>query len=177
MKNIWLFGYGSLIWNPDITYIDSSIARLNGHVRRFWQGSHDHRGTPQKPGRVVTLVPCKKGHCDGLAYLVSQENANSVFQKLDYREKNGYEKLSINLELSNNTSPIAVTYVAKENNHAFLGSAPMQSIASQIISSSGPSGENKDYLFELATALRNHNFIDDHIFELESLVKKLERAP
>ena len=53
----------------------------------------------------------------------------------------------------------------------------MQSIASQIISSSGPSGENKDYLFELATALRNYNFIDEHIFELESLVKNLERAP
>ena len=177
MKNIWLFGYGSLIWNPDIPYIDYSIARLNGHVRRFWQGSHDHRGTPTKPGRVVTLVPCEKGHCDGIAYLVSQKNANSVFQKLDYREKNGYEKLSINLELSNNTSQIGVTYVAKENNHAFLGSAPMQSIASQIISSSGPSGENKDYLFELATALRNYNFIDEHIFELESLVKNLERAP
>ena len=131
----------------------------------------------KKPGRVVTLVPCKKGHCDGVAYLVSQKNANSVLQQLDYREKNGYEKLSINLEISNNTSQIAVTYVAKENNHAFLGSAPMQSIASQIISSSGPSGENKDYLFELATALRNYNFIDEHIFELESLVKNLERAP
>ncbi len=177
MENIWLFGYGSLIWNPDIPYLASSMARLNGHVRRFWQGSHDHRGTPNNPGRVVTLVPCKKGYCDGIAYLVSQKNANSVFQQLDYREKNGYEKLSINLAFANNTSQIGITYIAKESNHAFLGAAPMQSIASQIISCSGPSGKNKDYLFELATALRKHNFIDEHIFELESLVKNLERTP
>ena len=177
MENIWLFGYGSLIWNPDIPYLASSMARLNGHVRRFWQGSHDHRGTPNKPGRVVTLVPCKKGYCDGIAYLVSQKNANSVFKQLDYREKNGYEKLSINLAFTNNTSQTGITYIAKESNHAFLGAAPMQSIASQIISCSGPSGENKDYLFELATALRKHKFIDEHIFELESLVKNLERTP
>ena len=177
MENIWLFGYGSLIWNPDIPYLASSMARLNGHVRRFWQGSHDHRGTPNKPGRVVTLVPCKQGYCDGIAYLVSQKNANSVFKQLDYREKNGYEKLSINLAFTNNTSQTGITYIAKESNHAFLGAAPMQSIASQIISCSGPSGENRDYLFQLATALRKHNFIDEHIFELESLVKNLERTP
>ncbi len=177
MENIWLFGYGSLIWNPDIPYLASSMARLNGHVRRFWQGSHDHRGTPDKPGRVVTLVPCKKGYCDGIAYLVSQKNANSVFKQLDYREKNGYEKLSINLAFTNNTSQTGITYIAKESNHAFLGAAPMQSVASQIISCSGPSGENKDYLFKLATALRKHNFIDEHIFELESLVKNSEQTP
>jgi len=175
MENIWLFGYGSLIWNPDIPYIDLSVARLNGFVRRFWQGSHDHRGTQQMPGRVVTLVPCEQGHCDGIAYLVSEQNANKVFKQLDYREKNGYEQLSIDLSLLTDNSKIGITYIAKETNQAFLGSASMQSIAAQIISCSGPSGENKDYLFQLANSLREYNFIDEHVFELESLVKNLER--
>lgn len=176
MENIWLFGYGSLIWNPDIPYIDSSAARLDGFVRRFWQGSHDHRGTPKKPGRVVTLVPSEQGHCNGIAYLISKKNANKVFQQLDHREKNGYEKLSINLSLLNDISKTGISYIAKETNQAFLGSASIQSIAAQIISCSGPSGENKDYLFELANSLREYNFIDEHVFELESLVKNLERA-
>ena len=175
MENIWLFGYGSLIWNPDIPYIDSSPARVNGFVRRFWQGSHDHRGTPQNPGRVVTLVPSKTQHCDGIAYLVSKNNAENVFQKLDHREKNGYAKLSIKLSLINDISKNGVSYIAKETNHAFLGPGPIQSIAEQIFRCSGPSGKNKDYLFELARSLRQYDFIDQHIFELESIVKDLER--
>ena len=176
MKNIWLFGYGSLIWNPDIPYIDSSPARLEGFVRRFWQGSHDHRGTPQNPGRVVTLVPCEKGYCDGIAYLVSEKVANQVFQQLDHREKNGYSQLSIRLLLINDISKVGITYIAVETNHAFLGAADLPSIARQIIRSSGPSGKNSDYLFNLANSLRKYNFIDEHIFELESLVKNFERA-
>ena len=68
--SMWLFGYGSLIWRPDIKFLAREPARLQGWVRRFWQGSHDHRGLPHSPGRVVTLVESTHGHCDGVAYLV-----------------------------------------------------------------------------------------------------------
>ena len=174
MKSVWLFGYGSLIWNPDIPYVDRKPATLVGFVRKFWQGSHDHRGTPENPGRVVTLVPCKKGHCDGIAYLVSLSTVKSVFEKLDHREKNGYRQTVISLNFTNELGGEAITYIADKTNPAFLGPAPKSSIAKQIALSSGPSGENKDYLFELAAALRKDNFIDNHVFELESLVRKLQ---
>ena len=101
MKSVWLFGYGSLIWNPDIPYVDRKPATLTGFVRKFWQGSHDHRGTPENPGRVVTLIPCKKGHCDGIAYLVSLSTVKSVFEKLDHREKNGYRQSAVSLNFTN----------------------------------------------------------------------------
>ena len=83
---IWLFGYGSLIYLVDFPYLDAKPASIQGWSRRFWQGSHDHRGTPQNPGRVVTLIEEEDAICGGLAYLVEA----SVFRQLDVREKNGY---------------------------------------------------------------------------------------
>ena len=175
MKNIWLFGYGSLIWNPDIHYLERQPATLTGFVRKFWQGSHDHRGNPKNPGRVVTLIPCKKGHCDGIAYLVSLSTVKSVFEKLDHREKNGYRQTVVSLNFTKGLYGEAITYIADKTNPAFLGPAPKSSIAKQIALSSGPSGDNKDYLFKLAAALRKDNFIDNHVFELESLVRELQK--
>ena len=121
MKNVWLFGYGSLIWNPDIPYLDWKPATLSGFVRKFWQGSHDHRGTPENPGRVVTLIPCEKGYCDGIAYLVSLSTVKSVFEKLDHREKNGYSKTKVFLNFTDKTNEEAITYIAKSINPAFWG--------------------------------------------------------
>jgi cation transport regulator ChaC len=56
-RSFYLFGYGSLVWRPDIVFDESHFGMVDGFVRRFWQASPDHRGTPESPGRVCTLVP------------------------------------------------------------------------------------------------------------------------
>ena len=87
---VWLFGYGSLIYLADFPYLDSKPASIKGWCRRFWQGSHDHRGTEENPGRVVTLIEDPEAICHGMAYKVEA----SVFEQLDVREKNGYLRFS-----------------------------------------------------------------------------------
>ncbi len=169
----WIFGYGSLIWRPDIEFRERVRARLPGYSRRFWQGSHDHRGTPDSPGRVVTLIEHAEQDCVGMAYLVDAHVLEETFENLDYREKNGYERLDVSLHLDDRQTITAHTYIAPVNNFAYLGPASTAEIAAQIHASHGPSGANRDYLLELAQALRGLDIEDDHVFELESIVLAL----
>ena len=166
----WVFGYGSLIWRPDFPFLERKPARLAGYARRFWQGSHDHRGLPDAPGRVVTLVPDLQSHCDGLAYRVSDDVLEATLAKLDHREQNGYERLDVQLSFRCGRAVSGLVYQAGTNNHAYLGPAPLPVIAEQIDSCAGPSGTNREYLFELARALRELDMHDDHVFALEALV-------
>jgi cation transport regulator ChaC len=172
--NVWLFGYGSLIWRPEIAYVERRPARLHGWARRFWQGSHDHRGMPRQPGRVVTLIEEEGGHCDGMAYLVDRGDVEAIFAALDHREKNGYRRFDVELHFSRyNPAPATtgVVYIAPPGNHAFLGPAPLAEMARQISECAGPSGRNVDYLLELAEALRQLDAQDAHVFELEAAVR------
>ena len=172
-KQSWVFGYGSLIWNPSFDFINKRPAQVHGYTRRFWQGSHDHRGTPEAPGRVVTLVPAVGESCMGMAYLIDAEVVEAVFEHLDYREKNGYERFEENFYFQDDTTAKGLIYIAPQDNFAYLGDAPQAEIAAQINASVGPSGLNRDYLLELAEALRGLGADDDHVFELESLVLAL----
>ncbi len=172
-ENVWLFGYGSLIWRPGFAYSERSPARLAGFARRFWQGSHDHRGLPHAPGRVVTLVPAPSETCVGVAYLISEAIAEQVFVNLDHREKNGYRRQIVNLSLADDRVVEGLVYIASELNHAFLGPAPVSEMAQQILRSNGPSGPNREYLYKLASALRALGAKDPHVFDLEAAVRAL----
>lgn len=179
--NRWVFGYGSLIWRPDIDFIERRPARVHGWARRFWQGSHDHRGVPERPGRVVTLVEAREDFCDGMAYLVEQTVVEDTFAALDHREKNGYERHEIDLHFHDDdaarASVAGLVYIAPRDNFAFLGPAPVSEMVAQIHTSAGPSGRNVDYLLELAQALRANAFEDDHVFELEAALRALPAPP
>jgi cation transport regulator ChaC len=165
---VWVFGYGSLIWRVDFPFAARRRAAIDGWSRRFWQGSHDHRGVPAAPGRVVTLIRAPASRCDGVAYLID----HAVFDHLDHREKNGYQRIDVPLHFDAETAP-GVVYIAPHDNHAFLGPAPTAQIAAQILASHGPSGSNVDYLYRLAGALRELDVVDPHVFELEATVKAL----
>lgn len=163
---IWLFGYGSLIFKSDFDFIQRRKARITGWARRFWQGSHDHRGTASAPGRVVTLAQQSDAICDGVAYLITPQ----VFEQLDYREKNGYLRTATMISFNDGTVVQGQVYIADQHNAAFLGPAPTHQIAQQIAASVGPSGPNRDYLVALANALRDLHCIDPHVFEIEHLL-------
>jgi len=169
--SVWLFGYGSLIFKPDFPFIERRPATISGWTRRFWQGSHDHRGTPDVPGRVVTLIEQIGSQCGGMAYLITPE----VFSHLDYREKNGYWRCAVPLNFLDGSSEMGLLYLATPDNAAFLGPASEVEIATQIANARGPSGANSEYLLSLAQALRELGQVDEHVFALERELHLLHR--
>lgn len=163
----WVFGYGSLIYKVDFPYLRREVASIRGWQRRFWQGSHDHRGTPDAPGRVVTLIPSPGEICRGMAYEIDHE----VFEHLDHREKNGYQRHRVKIELVEAGDEVRGTlYVAGTGNPAFLGPADLNDIVQHILAAHGPSGSNLDYLIKLHNALREIGETDAHVAELAERV-------
>ena len=169
--SLWVFGYGSIIWRPDIPYSVAYRATAVDWSRRFWQGSHDHRGTPSSPGRVLTLVPMVGELCEGRVFEVPDSAMATTLNQLDYREKNGYERQQLRVETSEIGTVEALTYIAPQHNEAWLGDAPSQVIADHIRKSSGPSGSNIDYVLSLHDALLADNIHDAHIAEIAGLLQ------
>lgn len=189
-----VFGYGSLIFKPPPHVIKSIPGFLKGYVRRFAQESHDHRGTPENPGRVVTLV--HKDDWDkfsgqdpfpdedtvwGIAYTIDPEYEAEVRAYLDHREKDGYtlETLDIYGKVDGRDRviiPNAYCYVGRNDNPSFLGYEPLDTLAQRIWRSVGPSGPNKEYFYSLAKAIRElaPESHDSHLHALEARIRKLD---
>lgn len=171
----WIFGYGSIIWNPGFGYEERSLASVPGWKRRFWQGSTDHRGLPENPGRVVTLVRDRREECIGMAFRVLPPELTRIARELDEREKGGYVRRSLRLELSDGRLVEALTYVAERDNPNYLGFDKPHAVARQILGAVGPSGPNLDYLQRLARVLEELGVDDPHVRGLESLCLRLRR--
>ncbi|MFU8785188.1 gamma-glutamylcyclotransferase [Aliidiomarina sp.] len=172
LDSVWLFGYGSLIYKTDFPFLQKKPALIYGWQRRFWQGSHDHRGTPEHPGRVATLIEAANQRCVGMAYEVTPD----VFAHLDHREKNGYLRFFTEFAWLDGSGTVeGLVYVAGPDNEAYLGQASELEIAEHIARSVGPSGPNSEYLLKLATALRQLNTTDEHVFAIEKALLALHR--
>ena len=169
-KPLWIFGYGSLVWRPAFSHTERRPGFVEGWARRFWQGSTDHRGVPEAPGRVATLVEQAGARCWGVVYRVAPEEAPAVLRVLDHRESGGFERLQLDV-CSEEAEPVrALVYVAGPGNPNYLGPAPVAEIAGQIRRCRGPSGPNLEYLLELRDALQRMGAHDAHVAELAELV-------
>jgi len=167
---VWVFGYGSLIWRPDFPFSRQRIASVVGYQRRFCQASHDHRGTLKSPGRVVTLAPDNYSFCRGMAYALI-EPVGAVLEQLDIREQDGYERKSIQIQFDDGSQASAITWIASEGNPSWRGGESLSVVADIVAHAEGPSGTNREYLYELAKVLQGLKIADRHI---ESLVEQVK---
>lgn len=115
----------------------------------------------------------------GVAYKIPDDEVEVVVKDLDYREKDGYskEKVMFYSQGEKSTEPIEITvFVANTDNKWFVGEEELSEIARRIAWASGPSGSNKEYLYNLADAMRNlsPNCNDQHLFQLEQAVRNID---
>jgi cation transport regulator ChaC len=176
--DLWIFGYGSLIWRPDFPHRERRAGWVRGWARRFWQGSVDHRGVPEAPGRVATLVPEPGAVCWGMGFRVASEQREAALGALDHRESGGFERLQLPLAFAGSGEPgvRALVYVAAPGNPNYLGPAPLPAIAQQVRRARGPSGSNAEYVLRLAGALRRLGVPDPELESLAALVADPEAS-
>lgn len=170
MTHTWIFGYGSLVWRPAFPYRERVPGYIRGYARRFWQASTDHRGTPEAPGRVVTLIAEAGALCWGMAYCVDARDRDQVLAVLDHREQGGYQRIDIDVHVNDERSLPALMYIATDDNPSYVGPAPIDAIARVVRACHGPSGSNIEYVLRLAQALDDIGASDPHVNELARLL-------
>ncbi len=181
---IWLFGYGSLIWRPDLPFRERRAARITGWARRFWQASWDHRGTPASPGRVVTLVEAPGATLWGVAYAVAAADWPAVLAALEHREQAGYRRLAVAAGLAAGeragdvvTDVTAEVFIGGADRPEFIGPEPLEVTAAIVRRSRGPSGANVDYVMALARALAELGVRDPDVELLAEAVRGGDVTP
>ena len=171
---MWVFGYGSLLWNPEFNPVESVRADLPGYTRSFCMLSIHHRGTEKKPGLVLALdESAVDSHCMGMGLRVSDNEAEKVLTELRERElvSSAYLEKWIDLKLSDGRLVPAVTYVV-DRNHPQYCQLELTNQAEIIAQAVGGRGANWEYLINTADFLQSLGIGDP---ELDWLVKEVTK--
>jgi cation transport protein ChaC len=173
-SDLWVFGYGSLIWHPGFDFIDKRPACLTGYRRAFCMSSVHYRGTPERPGLVLALDRDSAGACHGVAYRVAPEAAAATIAYLRERElvSYAYQEARLPITLAGQAAAIeAVTYVMNRDHPQYRGDLSLADQADVIAAAVGPRGPNADYLMNTVESLAALGLEDADLVSLADLVR------
>lgn len=174
IDDLWVFGYGSLMWRPGFEYIEKAPAICSGYHRSFCIYSYVYRGTPEDPGLVLGLD--KGGETIGMAFRLCPKKKNDVMAYLQEREQvtSVYNEVIAPIEVEGHGAVMGVFYVAKQGHKQHNGAMSIAEQAKMIAFTSGQAGACCDYLFNTCKALQALNIFDAELAELSDKVKKLQ---
>lgn len=172
---MWVFGYGSLLWNPGFEVAETVIGRLPGYGRSFCMRSIHHRGTVAQPGLVLALDEQVGNHCKGMALRVAPGTELETLNYLREREliSSAYVEKELSVSLSDGRDVTAVVYVIDEAHEQYCGGLPLEEQAQIIARAVGGRGPNTEYLYNTATHLREVGLRDADLEWLHERVREL----
>ena len=172
---MWIFGYGSLLWNPGFRYSKKEIARLDGYRRSFSMRSIHHRGTSENPGLVLALSTDKQSFCEGLAFEVEQGKEVETLEYLRGRElvSSAYLEKKVLLNLKNGQSIQSLVYVVDEE-YAQYCKLTLDEQAKIIANAKGGRGPNDEYLYSTRNKIAELGITDTDIEWLYTRVMSIK---
>jgi len=176
VEDFWVFGYGSLMWNPGFEPAEQVVAELRDYQRSFCLASVRYRGTTEYPGLVLALEPKPGACCRGLAFRVPGERASGTLEYLRERELGtaSYfeERLPLTL-LESGERVTALCYVMDTAHDQYRGHLCDEQRARIIATATGPAGTNREYLFKTVENLEDLNVDEPAMRTLADRVIKL----
>ena len=159
---MWVFGYGSLLWNPGFTPVDTQRAVLKGFHRSFCMLSIHHRGSEEEPGLVLALDAQEGGQCTGVALRAAEDEADDVLRMLREREliSSAYYEAHVPLTLDDGRGIEALAYVVDPEHRQYV-QYDLERQAQMIARAVGGRGPNTEYLFNTQSHLASLNIRDD----------------
>lgn len=153
-EDLWIFGYGSLMWRPDFAFIESQVALLRGYHRALCVYSHVHRGTRDRPGLVLGLK--RGGSCKGIAFRVAPKDADATLAYLRAREQvtDVYLETTLRATLADKRTINAVCYIADRKHEQYAGSLERAELMRLVTQGVGVSGANPEYVRNTQAHLR-----------------------
>jgi glutathione-specific gamma-glutamylcyclotransferase len=170
-KAFWVFGYGSLMWNPAFHVAQSARARLYGYHRSFCLHLVIGRGCPKNPGLMLGLDA--GGSCVGIAHRIAPEHVESETEILWLREMvgSGYVPREVGLAIEGKRVR-GLTFVANRASSRFAGRIPFEKAVRRMAKAEGDIGTNRDYLYRTIAHLNEFGLKDGPLHELERAVRK-----
>ncbi|MBW0159039.1 gamma-glutamylcyclotransferase [Sedimentimonas flavescens] len=175
-KTLWIFGYGSLIWDPGFAPAEVRRAWLRGWHRSFCMRSIHFRGTPEAPGLVLALDASPDAVCAGLAFRVAEPEADEVLACLRARElvSDAYLEHQLPVTCEEGETFEAITYVIDREGPQYCA-LDLEEQARIIAHAIGGRGPNRDYLFNTAAHLTELGLADPDLDWLSARVRELTR--
>jgi len=172
---LWVFGYGSLVWNPGFDVQERVLATLPGYARSFCMRSVHHRGTHDNPGLVLALDACTRSLCEGVGMAVGPEKRDEVLDYLREREliSSAYLERFLDIRLADGREVEAVTYVVDPDHVQYCGGLDLEEQARIIAQAVGGRGPNDEYLYNTADHLTELGIHDADLTWLSRRVRAL----
>ena len=172
--DMWVFGYGSLIWNPEFPVAEQAIARVQGWHRSFCMWSIHHRGTAANPGLVLALDANASAHCDGVAFRVPPSEEANTLKMLREREliSSAYLERWLPVTLQDGRQITALVFVI-DPDHVQYCHLTLDEQAHIISHAVGGRGPNRDYLHATARHLADLGIADPDLEWLSAQVPSL----
>jgi cation transport protein ChaC len=175
---LWVFGYGSLLWNPGFEVAETRLASLEDFARSFCMRSIHHRGTETTPGLVLALDGQPGAFCDGLALRAAPGTEAETLAYLRAREliSSAYVERHVSLGLDDGRRVEALAYVIDPAHWQYCRGLPLEEQARIIATATGGRGPNAEYLWNTAAHLAELGIEDADLQWLAERVRALKRG-